>query len=386
MRSLPLLLVPLLLLGCTEDNPAYPTPEQPIDGIYQYVSGDTNLEGASLWFQGHDPFQFRLINPDWVDTQGDTFSIEEEGHYWTRGSTIYLDVNHHSPPGFIEFYTFAPGENEFSYTLETDYLTLSGEDWRDGKDWATEWTASEFSPYVGQFWFQSSQETTLDSFWNGAALVLESDFSFSLRNPVEQGATPVTVEESGTYERTEDVITFTVTSREGGDGLYTLPDSTTEISYSEYSLSLLLDLEHEGLADPATIWTEGEKEWWKAETYSNDDPSQAQSVSGTWYYEVYGNVSSGGVSGDTYIGDLDYYRVITSGDGTLSVTVSWSTNADMDVYLYQDDAETLLNNDGATYTDNPETFNESVSGGSRYCILIAAYEGSGDYLLTVNVP
>jgi hypothetical protein len=386
MRFRAWLLAPILLLACADEDPTRPIPEDPIDGIFQYVSGDASLEGASLWFQGHEPFQFRLVNPGWVDAQGDTFDIQETGYYWTSGTALTLDVTRHSPPGHVDIYAFAPGENELTFTLESDYLTLSGEEWQTGDQWTTEWTASEFSPLIGQYWFQSSQQATLDAFWDGAVLELDSDFTFNLSNPVNGGGGATTVVESGTYERGDETITFFVEDRDGEAEHFTFPESTTVVAYSQFSLSLQLALEHDGLSDPSTVWTEGEREWWKGETYDNDDPSAAQSLSGTWYYEVHGNLTSGGVSGDTYIGDLDYYLVAPSGNGTLTVNVGWSANADIDVYLYDGTAGTLLNNDGASYTANPESFTEPVSGGIRYYILIAAYEGSGDYLLTADVP
>jgi hypothetical protein len=367
--------------------PRAPPPGGPWAGIFQYVSGDANLEGASLWFQGHDPFQFRLVNPDWVDTQGDTFDITEEGYYWTSGSSLTLDVTKHSPPGYVDLYTFGPGENELAFSLQAGYLTLSGESWQTGKQWATEWTASEYAPIVGQYWFQSSQEASLDSFWSGATLELDSDFSFDLANPV--GAT-ATVSESGTYERDEANITFSVETREGDVQYYTFPENTAVVAYSEFSLSLQLALEHNGLSDPSAIWTQGEKEWWKSEAYENDDPSSAQALAGTWYYEVHGNLSSGGIDGQGYYdGDYDFYALIPSAGGTVSIVASWPSGADIDLILYDDSVLSDTGTEPLTYAasyDNPEYLTFSLTAGERYYLLVVSYDNPSDYLLSIDVP
>lgn len=350
--------------------------------MFDWVTGGGNLAGAYIWFQGHDPFQFRLVNPDRVITQGDTLDIEEAGYYWTSDSLLTLDVTLHSPPGHIDLYTFAPGENVFEYTYESDYLTLSGTDWRTGTAWSTEWSAG-FSDY-GTYWFESSEEPALDSFWQGAILRLEPDLSFNLTNPVTEGASTVVVVESGTFEGTETTITFVVYSQEPVDlpeSFYTFSEDTTETAYSVASLSLFLDLSHGGLDDDATVWKLATFQ----ETEPNDETSQSQTLSSPWYYEIHGNLSSGGVDGQGYyIGDKDYFKVIPSGTDTLSVTLSWATGADMDMYLY-DAGLNLVNNQGAGYV-NPESFTHLVSGGVTYYMLIVAYSGSGDYLLTVDIP
>lgn len=381
MRSLVAVAAALTVLSCGDDHPTAPTPtpQEPIEGVFYWFSGGVSLDEAYLCFQGQPPYGFRLENPGCVSQVGDTVAIREEGHYWNRDSVLVLDVTSQSPVDSVSalYYTFVIGRNEFTYRLQSGRLELLAGDWN------TVWK-EPCAPFDGRYWFQSSQEAALNSFWHDAELELNPDLSFALTNPVWEADDTIEVVEAGAYKRAEAIITFIVDARYPDDAfdLHTFPEETTEVWYAESGGSLLLTLEHAGMSD-TTVWRLTIP---VREEEPNDDPPICQTLPGPGYYEVDGNLSSGGVDAQGYyIGDLDYFGVIPSRTGSLSATLSWAADADMDMYLFDADLN-LLNNDGATWEHNPESFTHPVSGGASYYLLVASYDNPGDYRLSVDVP
>ncbi len=210
VRRAAVLLV-LALCACGEDEPSAPVPREPIGGIFEYQSGDSDLEGASLWFQSHAPYMFRLTNPQKVDAEGTLSDIQEEGHYWTEDSLLTLDVTRHSPPGYIELYALAPGENVFAYALQGSCLTLLGKDWHSGDSWTTEWIATDTTPSDGDYQPRSSCAPHLDSLRGGAVLALDPSVSSAPASPVEEAG--LSGVETGTCETTQQATTLYIATR-----------------------------------------------------------------------------------------------------------------------------------------------------------------------------
>jgi rhodanese-related sulfurtransferase len=119
-----------------------------------------------------------------------------------------------------------------------------------------------------------------------------------------------------------------------------------------------------------------------AESEPNNSYATAQSIgdlSPGDTIQVAGRVESGGMQGEQYIGDLDYYSFNLAETSNVSISISWSGTPDLDAALFV--SEILLTS--ATGTEKPIQTNGPLSEGA-FVILIASKNQAADYTITIS--
>jgi cyanophycinase len=81
--------------------------------------------------------------------------------------------------------------------------------------------------------------------------------------------------------------------------------------------------------------------------------------------------------------DLDWYKLIVTAPGTISISLSHASNADLDWFLYPATGAYIAY---ASTTANPETGSKAITTAGTYYIRVKRYSGSGNYTLTVTGP
>jgi cyanophycinase-like exopeptidase len=81
--------------------------------------------------------------------------------------------------------------------------------------------------------------------------------------------------------------------------------------------------------------------------------------------------------------DVDWYKLLVSAPGTLSIRLAHAANADLDWFFYPATGGYTAY---ASTTANPETGSVNVSAAGTYYLRIKRYSGSGAYTLTVDGP
>ncbi|MBL8519490.1 MAG: pre-peptidase C-terminal domain-containing protein [Betaproteobacteria bacterium] len=111
-----------------------------------------------------------------------------------------------------------------------------------------------------------------------------------------------------------------------------------------------------------------------AETESNntDSAANADVCSGT---AISGSISNGN--------DVDWYKLVVTGPGTIAVSLSHAANTDFDWFFYPATGSYTAY---ASTTSNPETGSVNVNAAGNYFIRVKRYSGTGSYSLTVTGP
>jgi hypothetical protein len=95
-----------------------------------------------------------------------------------------------------------------------------------------------------------------------------------------------------------------------------------------------------------------------------------------------GNLSSVGNNGEDYTGEVDWYIFTSAVDNTITVTLSFESGNDYDLYLYDANSSIPLD---VSINDNPEILIHEVAASTSYLISVAGWEGApGDYTLTLS--
>ena len=81
--------------------------------------------------------------------------------------------------------------------------------------------------------------------------------------------------------------------------------------------------------------------------------------------------------------DYDWYKLVVTGPGTISISLSHATNVDFDWFLYAATGSYIAY---ASTSNNPEVGSKAVSAAGTYFVRVKSYSGSGAYTLTVNGP
>ena len=81
--------------------------------------------------------------------------------------------------------------------------------------------------------------------------------------------------------------------------------------------------------------------------------------------------------------DYDWYKLVVSGPGTISISLSHATNVDFDWFLYAATGSYIA---FASTSNNPEVGSKTVTAAGTYYVRVKGYSGSGAYTLTVTGP
>jgi cyanophycinase-like exopeptidase len=81
--------------------------------------------------------------------------------------------------------------------------------------------------------------------------------------------------------------------------------------------------------------------------------------------------------------DYDWYKLVVTGAGTISISLSHAANADFDWFFYPATGSYTAY---ASTTNNPETGSVNVTAAGNYFIRVKRYSGTGNYTLTVTGP
>jgi hypothetical protein len=100
-----------------------------------------------------------------------------------------------------------------------------------------------------------------------------------------------------------------------------------------------------------------------------------------------GRVSSGGISGDTYTGDIDYYKFTLTAQANVSLNLDWTGDADLDLAVGVQDINLELINGAekpiqTSGTISPETFYLTVgskNNAADYTITLSAEASTATY-------
>jgi hypothetical protein len=94
---------------------------------------------------------------------------------------------------------------------------------------------------------------------------------------------------------------------------------------------------------------------------------------------VTGRMSTAGVQGDRYIGDSDFYSFTLPSRLTVSATLDWSLQADLDLYLWSG-GQIIARDDSV---DKPTKMSITLDAGT-YLFLVLAIDNPTDYSLTLT--
>ncbi len=81
--------------------------------------------------------------------------------------------------------------------------------------------------------------------------------------------------------------------------------------------------------------------------------------------------------------DVDWYKLVVTGPGTISISLSHATNVDFDWFLYAATGSYIAY---ASTSNNPEVGSKAVTAAGTYYVRVKSYSGSGAYTLIVNGP
>ncbi|HPO99528.1 MAG TPA: hypothetical protein PLX83_02960 [bacterium] len=113
----------------------------------------------------------------------------------------------------------------------------------------------------------------------------------------------------------------------------------------------------------------------------NDALSQAQPL-GTLESEkeltVQGRMAKGGMEGNNYVGDSDFYAFTVAQAGELYITLDWTATADVDLYFLQNNQIV----DGAAGADKPIQYGKVLQPGN-YQLLVLSMDHPTDYTLKI---
>lgn len=112
---------------------------------------------------------------------------------------------------------------------------------------------------------------------------------------------------------------------------------------------------------------------------SQAQPQEIGSLAPGGMIQVNENVSSGGVQGDQYIGDVDGYAFTLTEQSTVSFSAQWNAAADLDYFLFANGQQIAAQDD----TNNPAQLSQNLAAG-RYVIIILSYDNPADYVLTMS--
>ena len=395
-----LTLFPLaLVLSCGITSPDLPTSDFRLSGAYVYGSSeggalDDFLVGSQVeLFAGGG---WRFTNPGFSDEEHGEFDIVESGDYSFSASTdtsglLVVDITSQYPSKVASAYTFGGGFNRMRYRHYYDQLL--GEEYlelkipRGSKEvWAT-FTGRIPPALEGDYTSLGSTNSTWDRRLEDAAFSFAADSAFLLTNPIDlssaDGETTVVITESGTFSVGTESIRFSVYDQQptGWDSLYLLSAPQTSAGFVLEEGRLTLIFSGEGSAD-TTYWKPpGTIE----EIEPNDSRETATVLGGPGSYVAVGRVDSGGIVGETYGGDYDYFKVTAGATGTLSLYLTWEEAADLDMILFDSNGADLDRSDLYGQTP-PESIAATVEGAADYYVLIVSFDNPASYTLTATVP
>ncbi len=110
----------------------------------------------------------------------------------------------------------------------------------------------------------------------------------------------------------------------------------------------------------------------ETESNNSDTTANADVCSGT---PITGSISSAN--------DYDWYKLVVTGPGTISVSLSHGANTDFDWFLYAATGSYIAY---ASTTSNPETGSKTVTAAGNYFVRVKRYSGTGSYTLTITGP
>jgi cyanophycinase len=110
----------------------------------------------------------------------------------------------------------------------------------------------------------------------------------------------------------------------------------------------------------------------ESEPNNTDTAANADVCSGV---AITGTISSSG--------DLDWYKLIVTAPGTISISLSHASNADLDWFLYPATGAYIAY---ASTTANPETGSKVITAAGTYFVRVKSYSRTGNYTLTVTGP
>ena len=393
-------LLPLaLVLSCGITSPDLPNSDFRLGGTYVYESSENGaldefLVGSQIeLFAGSE---WRFTNPGFSDDEHGEFDIVESGSYSFTASTdtsglLVVDITGQYPSKVASAYTFGGGFNRMRYRHYYDELL--GEEYLDLKIprgskevWAT-FTARIPPALEGDYASIGSTNSTWDKWLEDAVFSFSADSSFLLTNPIDlesgHGETTIVITESGTFSVGTESIRFFVYDQQpaGSDSVYLLSAPETSAGFLLEEGRLTLVFSGEGSAD-TTYWKPpGTIE----EIEPNDSRETATVLGGPGSYVAVGRVDSGGIVGETYGGDYDYFKVTVGAAGTLSLFLTWDEAADLDMILFDSNGADIDRSDLYGQTP-PESIDATVAGSADYYVLIVSFDNPASYTLTATVP
>ncbi|MBL8512483.1 MAG: pre-peptidase C-terminal domain-containing protein [Betaproteobacteria bacterium] len=108
------------------------------------------------------------------------------------------------------------------------------------------------------------------------------------------------------------------------------------------------------------------------ESNNTDTAANADVCSGT---PISGSISNGS--------DVDWYKLVVTGPGTMSISLAHASNTDFDWFFYPATGSYTAY---ASTTNHPETGSVNVTAAGNYFIRVKRYSGTGNYTLTVTGP
>ncbi|MCK5833554.1 hypothetical protein KAH81_07785 [bacterium] len=117
----------------------------------------------------------------------------------------------------------------------------------------------------------------------------------------------------------------------------------------------------------------------------NNDAFLSQELGIIHCKNIRGDLTSGGFSPpDQYTGDLDLYHFEAVWTGYLVAELSWSSSYDLDLFLYDGSALTVIQS-AATEGYGPERLYNSLYRGDDFILLVASIDGPSSYELSINI-